>query len=78
MLHVEQRYPNSFYAPGRWTTADGCMPFRVCWAYFSAIRSGSALDALNTARGIGLAFADKKDGRDAAADALAEAFPRAE
>lgn len=74
MLHVEQRWPGSFYAPLRWGTADGCMPFAVCWMYFRAMRAGLALDALTTARGIGLAFGDPGAARKPMDTAIDEAF----
>ncbi|MEA3245260.1 MAG: hypothetical protein U9Q74_03790 [Gemmatimonadota bacterium] len=50
------------------------MPFAVCWMYFRAMRAGLALDALATARGIGLAFADPDSPRKPADVAIAEAF----
>jgi hypothetical protein len=63
------------HQPGRWETTDGCVPVRIVWAYFRAIRMQRALFALDTARGIGLAFAGEEGARvfDAALD---EAFPR--
>ena len=75
MLHVEQRFPTSFYAPQRWGTADGCMPFQVCAQYFRAMHAGLALDALTTARGIGLAFGDPDSPHRPHEDAIAQAFP---
>lgn len=74
MLHVERAFPGSFYAPRRWGTADGCMPFAVCWCYFRAMRAGLALDALTTARGIGLAFASSDSPRNPTDAAIAEVF----
>jgi hypothetical protein len=76
MLHVEHRFPHIFYAPGRWGTADGCMPFRLCLAYFEFMHATLALDALQTARGIGIAFGDPDGPHNAGADAIADAFPR--
>jgi hypothetical protein len=77
MLHVEHRFPHAFYAPGRWDTADGYIPFRLCWIYFDFLRATLALDALQTARGIGIAFADPDAPRSAGEDAIRDAFPRA-
>jgi len=65
------------YAPGRWDTVDGCVPVRLVWSYFAAISMGRALDAIDTARGIGLALGSEEAGarvRKAIAD---EAFPSA-
>ncbi len=76
MFHVEQRFPHAFFAPGRWETADGYMPFGLVWAYFGAMRAGLALDALTMARAIGIALADTKGGEHPADVAIAEAFPR--
>ncbi|HEY9229345.1 MAG TPA: hypothetical protein VIP11_22040 [Gemmatimonadaceae bacterium] len=45
------------YAPGRWDTSDGCVPVRLVWAYFRALGMARALSAMETAHGIGLAFA---------------------
>lgn len=73
---MERAFPGAFYAPLRWGTPDGCMPFRVCWAYFHALDMGRALEALDTARGIGLAFGGE-DGRSAIDDVARTAFPRA-
>jgi len=74
MLHVEQRFPSSFYAPHRWDTDDGCMPFRICWAYFSALQAGLALDAITLAQGIGLAFSGE-EGREHLDATVRRAFP---
>lgn len=74
MLHVEQRFPAAFHAPTRWATADGCMPYAICWMYFQAIAMGRAGDALGLAHGIGLAFAGE-DGQAVVEKTLRIAFP---
>jgi len=52
------------------------MPYKVCWVFFHFLQAGLALDALTTARGIGLAFADQESGGDAVGDAFTQAYPR--
>ena len=76
LLHCELRLGAQFiYAPGRWDTADGCVPVRVVWAYFAALTMGQALDALTTARGIGLAFGSEDAGAKARLAAFDDAYP---
>ena len=77
MLHVEARFPAAFYAPARWGTADGCMPFKVCLCYFEFLHALTALDASGTARAIGVAFGGSDDGASAGEALFADAFPRA-
>lgn len=79
LLHCELRFGAQFiYAPGRWDTEDGCVPVRVVWAYFAALTMGHALDALTTARGIGLAFGSEEAGERARTAAVDEAYPPSE
>lgn len=76
MLHVERLFPHAYYAPTRWNTVDGYIPFQVCWAYFNFTHAIAATDALATARGIGLAFAGPDADGDPGARAIADAYPR--
>lgn len=73
------------YAPGRWGaksalgaegTLDGCVPARVVWAHFSALEMFRSTTALDTARGIGLAFRSEETGRAAILSALDDAYPQ--
>jgi hypothetical protein len=76
LLHCEQRLGASWvYAPGRWDTADGCVPVRIAWATFTALAMGRALDALTTARGIGLALGSGDAAPRAVEDAFRESYP---
>jgi hypothetical protein len=50
------------------------VPVRVVWAYFAATGMGRTRDALDTARGIGLALGGK-DGGAALRAAQDDAFP---
>ncbi len=75
LLHCEQQLGAAWvYAPGRWGTSDGCVPFRVVWCYFHALDMRRAVTALDTAHGIGLALGGENAQRsfDAASD---QAFP---
>lgn len=63
-----------YYAPRRWPTADGFVPFRLMWVYWRARRSADALAALATARGISLAFGDGETGERAARATALEAL----
>ena len=76
LAHCEARLGAAWvYAPGRWPTADGCVPVRVAWATFQFLGMHRAMDALVTARGIGLAFGTEDAGRRAISQAVDEAFP---
>ena len=76
LLHCELRYGAAWvYAPGRWPTVDGCVPVRVVWAYFAALAMGRAIDAIDTARGIGLAFAGDESGERLITGVFDDAFP---
>lgn len=73
--HCEQQLGAAWvYAPGRWRTSDGCVPFPVVWAYFGTLRMGHAVASMDTARAIGLAFGGD-GGQRAWATVLDEAFP---
>ena len=75
-LHCEQQLGGAWvHAPSRWATSDGCVPVRVVWVYFRTLRMARARHALDTARGIGLAFGSKDDGHRAATAAFDDAFP---
>lgn len=77
LLHCELRFGSAFaYAPARWGTTDGGPPVRIVWAYFAAVAMGRAMDAMDTARGIGLAFTDPAGAIVSPLDAAQnEAFP---
>jgi hypothetical protein len=79
LFHVEDRLGGSWvHAPGRWDTSDGCAPVRIVWAYFSALSMGRAVDAITTARGIGLAFGSADaEGARARSEIFDEAYPPA-
>jgi hypothetical protein len=49
----------------------------MVWAYFRALPIGRARTALDTSRGIGLAFGSEEAGRIAFEKAYDEAFPPA-
>lgn len=74
MVQVERAFP-SFYAPGRWNTADGCMPVQLMWVYWMALQMGQAADALATAQGIGLALGDGPQAESARTAVFATALP---
>ena len=76
LLHCELRLGASFaYAPARWKTVDGGVPVRIVWAYFAALSLVRATDALDTARGIGIAFGGDEGIRSAADTAIDQAYP---
>jgi hypothetical protein len=76
LFHCEDRLGGSWvHAPGRWATSDGCVPARIVWAYFSALSMGRAVDAITTARGIGLAFGGGDEGARARSAIFDEAYP---
>ncbi len=77
-IQCEQHFgPAWVYAPLRWGTSDGCVPFTVVWAYFAALAMGRARVSIDTARGIGLAFGSEDAGKRAFTAAVDEAFPEA-
>lgn len=76
VVQCEQRYGAGwYYAPGRWPTDDGFVPFALVAHYWRAIGAEHALDALNTARGIALAFADGDQSEIARKRAVEQAYP---
>lgn len=62
------------FAPGRWDTADGCVPVRVVWATFAMLSAPRARNVIDTVRGIGLAFGGEKSA-DAFEQIQRDAFP---
>lgn len=75
-MHCEDRLGAAWvYAPGRWNTDDGCVPVRVAWARFMSLGMHRSTDAIDTARGIGLALGGE-DGDGAATRAQDDAFPQ--
>lgn len=54
------------------------MPFYFVWPYFHAISMGRASVAMDTAKGIGLAFASEDQGQRARDAAFDEAYPAAD
>lgn len=62
-------------APGRWPTSDGCVPIWLVPEYFAALSLRQARAAMDTARGIGLAFGSEDSGRRAWDAAFDEAYP---
>jgi hypothetical protein len=64
-----------YYAPGRWPTADGIVPYRIVWPTFAAMQGLKTMDALATAHGIGLAFAGEDQSRRLFERAIDEAYP---
>jgi hypothetical protein len=78
-LHCEHALGSGWvYAPGRWPTADGCVPVYLVFPYFNALTMGRARDAIDTARGIGLAFGSEEAGDRARDAAFDDAFPPVE
>ncbi len=76
LLHCELRLGSAFaYAPERWQTSDGGPPVRIVWAYFGALSMARALDAIDTARGIGIALGGDKTLRSPVDQAIDDAFP---
>ena len=53
-VHVHHHYPGLYYAPGRWPTRDGCIPYHLLLVYWSAMWSGYALERLHLAKAIAL------------------------
>ena len=52
------------------------MPVRVVWAYFRALDMGRAIDALTTARGIGLALGSEDTAQRRVEETLNAAYPQ--
>lgn len=73
--HVEAAFPGVYFNPARWNTADGYIPFPVFDLYALALWPIPAMDRLNTAHAIGLAFADPKAGARLHERTLTEAYP---
>lgn len=75
-MQCEAHYGGAwYYAPGRWPTDDGFVPYRLLWIYWRAMQSTHAIDALSTARGIGLALGDGEAGAEARRRTLRDAYP---
>lgn len=78
-VQCEQIYGAAWaYAPHRWKTDDGFVPFPVCWIYWRALDMRAALDALATARAIGIAFGDGEAAVKARRAVLDDALPPVE
>lgn len=73
--HVEARWPGVYFNPQRWATADGYIPFPVFDRYAAALWPVAALERLNMAHSIGLAFGDPKTSDKMHRAAIAEAYP---
>jgi len=61
ILHVQQRFPGTYYAPRRWRTRDGCMPYHVLLAYWHSMWSGYAMERLHLARAVALSRGNSED-----------------
>ena len=72
----QREYPGTYYQPGRWATSDGIVPWSEFVEGCRALWALRAIDRLNTARAIGVAFAgDTPDGQRVRRAEVAEAFP---
>lgn len=67
-------YPQLVYAPRRWRTHDGVIPYRVLLAYASGLEAVKAGDRLSMAQAIGLALGGEQAG-DMAQRELEAAYP---
>jgi hypothetical protein len=74
LLHLTAAFPGLVYAPKRWATHDGVIPYRLLWAYARALPVARAAEKLGLAEGISLALAGE-GGADAAQRTLEEAYP---
>jgi len=73
-LHLTATFPGLVYAPKRWATHDGVIPYRVLWAYARGLSVARAGARLGLAEGISLAMSGEH-GDHAARQALEEAYP---
>lgn len=71
---MERHFPGVYYAPGRWETSDGYIPFPVFDRYVAALFPALALERMNLTQGIGLAFGGK-DGEERWLATVREAYP---
>lgn len=63
VLRFDQVYPGWYYAPGRWETIDGYVPWTVFWLLYEAMPRVIAQRQLDesggVALGIGIALANQ-------------------
>lgn len=72
----QREFPGVFFAPARWPTSDGVVPWDEFVVGARVLWSLRAIDRLNTARSIGVAFSgDTPEGTRIRAAEAAEAFP---
>lgn len=65
-----------YYQPGRWPTSDGVVPWEEFVAASKVLWALRAIERLNTARAIGVAFSgDSPEAQRLRAAEVAEAFP---
>lgn len=75
IVQCERAYGASwYYAPHRWPTSDGFVPYKLVWIYWRALQANDAAHALSTARGIGLAFGDGEPAERHRSAAIRQAF----
>jgi hypothetical protein len=73
-VHAEATWPGLVYAPQRWKTRDGVIPYRVFCAYLKGLSAVTAKSRLEMAGAIGLAMAGENAEHAMQSD-LEEAFP---
>ncbi len=65
IVQVQQRYPGLYYAPQRWQTRDGCVPYHILLAYWATMWSGLALERVNLGRALHAALDTNPQRREA-------------
>lgn len=74
LVHVTAAFPGLVYAPKRWATHDGVIPYRVLWAYAKGLSVTRAAERVELAHGISLAMSGEA-AQEIADRTLEEAYP---
>jgi hypothetical protein len=75
LAQVQHFFPGSWYAPQRWPTADGCMPYQLVWAYARMVPSLRAMRRLDGVQAILVGRGGPEAARMAEEDEL-EIYPQ--
>jgi hypothetical protein len=77
LADVEERWPGWYYAPDRWATRDGVIPHTLFGLLRRTVDRQRAVERLNLAAAIRLAFAGREGaGPSVVQAALDEAYPK--